>query len=140
MYIAAVPPGESVHGFFNDHVKGFHMALLIDNPCAIVGDQTNALFDTRSPGMTAEKIAKYAKVEKFEKLILYSANARGKNVLLKYKNGGIVAPRNGNAISRIGVFQRFQGRRVTSNMLDFDTNISSINAYKVISGASKRKS
>ena len=69
LYIAAVPPGESVHGFFNDHVKGFHMALLIDNPCAIVGDQTNALFDTRSPGMTAEKIAKYAKVEKFEKLI-----------------------------------------------------------------------
>ena len=115
------------------------MALLVDNPCAIVGDQATACYNTRSNGMTAEKISKCAKVERFEKIVMYSADTRGKNVLLKYKNGGIVVPRNGNSINRIGVFRRLQGKRVTNNILDFDTNISSISSYKVISAMSKKR-
>jgi len=61
---------------------------------------------------------------------MFSIPSKSKNVLLKYKGAGRVEPRNGNSVSRIGLFARLQGKRFATSKIDYSTNVNAVNLLK----------
>lgn len=68
----------------------------------------------------------------FNTVTLFTAMVQGHNVLLKYKGGGVLLPRNGDGVGRVGIFSKLQGLRYSVNMLDYSSNVDTIrNEYSV---------
>jgi len=121
----AVPPKESAYSFFNPDEGNLHILILFGNPHPIEAERA-INYNTTAPGMRSDRISKCAKVGLFPKVICYSCNSVGKNVLLKYVGNGEIKFRNGNAVSRIGLISRLQGRRFSHQMIDFASNIDNL--------------
>ena len=99
--------------------------------CVLFGNPYGGIahiYDTRTPGMTADKISKCAKVSLFPYVSAYKVNCSGKNVFLKYKGDGTVDIRAGNNVGRIGIKAKIMGNKKTSraDSLDFATNVTTI--------------
>jgi hypothetical protein len=92
------------------------------NPCPIP-DNSQIIFDTKTPGASASHISDCAKVENFRHIVYYNAPCSRRNVLLKYKGNGLVQPRRGDSIHRVGLFGKLQGVRFAPDKVDFATNI-----------------
>jgi len=89
-----VPPKESAYSFFNPDAGNLHILILFGNPHPIEADRA-INYNTTAPGMRADRISKSAKVGLFPKVVCYSCNSVGKNVLLKYVGNGEIKFRNG---------------------------------------------
>ena len=79
--------------------------------------------DTRLNNATADKISPCAKVSNFRNVIIYHIPCLGHNVLIKYTGEGVIVPRIGNDINRIGIIARLLSQRGGPGMLDYSTNI-----------------
>lgn len=120
----AVPPGQAVYSFFHDRDQ-IQLIVLYQNPHA-VDSSSGIVFDTSAPGVRPEKISPCARIDYFQRVRVYMIDCHEKNVLLKYKGGGLVAPRNGSGIGRVGFLGAMQGKRHIEGMLDFNTNVTTV--------------
>jgi hypothetical protein len=120
-----VPPGECMSGEFDSSIGHLELILLHNNPFHIRKNQ-RLVYDTRAKGVLAGDISDCAKVELFQDVAYYIVQSRNKNILLKYKGGENIVPRNGNSISRIGLYNWWTGRRYGVGLIDYNTNTSSI--------------
>ena len=123
-------PGASVHGRLDDNqVDSIEVLLLYHNPSypLPVSDGTTRpalLFhDTRLNNATADKISPCAKVSNFRNVTVFHIPCLGHNVLIKYIGEGVIVPRNGNDVNRIGIIPRLMNQRGAPGMLDYSTNI-----------------
>ncbi len=67
--------------------------------------------DSRSSAaVTASQITPCARISNFRSAKCIHIPCFRSNILLKYKNGGIIKPRIGNDIERIGIFARLFGK------------------------------
>ena len=127
----SVPPGGSVHAFFNDEeVKDedrndLEIILLHKNPNSVPADLSSVFYDTTLMA-TTNKISACAKVEAFKNVIFHSIVSKNKNVLLKYKGGGSIIARIGNSVQRVGIIGAILGNRHAKGIIDFGTNIQRI--------------
>jgi hypothetical protein len=119
----AVPPNHSVCADYEPSTDGLELAILYKNPHPL---DSRLIYETRAPGATMERISACARVDNFQCVAYYTMNSERKNTLLKYKGDGHVMPRVGNAVGRIGVFNRLRGRRAGSSGIDYDTNTDKI--------------
>jgi hypothetical protein len=51
---------------------------------------------------------------------------------IHHQGGGVVLPRNGGSMSRVGMFGRLQNKRHAENALDFSTNVEVIETFYVV--------
>lgn len=79
-------------------------------------------------------ISPCAIISNFKHFIIYRIPCRGCNILLKYKGDGILEPRLGTSIARVGLFSSVtnimtgkHGKSGNKHMLDMNTNIQKIN-------------
>lgn len=121
----AVPPNEAVYSFFDPERDILEILVLYKNINSVPSDSA-VLFDTKAPGSQPNRITPCARIDLFERVQSYSVNSIGKNVLLKYKGNGVVLPREGSSVDRVGLFGYFQGRRFSQGMLDYKTNVEGI--------------
>jgi hypothetical protein len=94
------------------------------------------LFDTRAPGANPDRISLCARIDQFQCLQVYHLPSVGKNVLVKYKGVGLVEPRSGNTMDRVGWMGRLQGRRFAEGKLDYETNIDTLSIGYTLTTAS----
>jgi len=120
-----IPPRDAVYGFFSPDEPEIHLVILHDNPNTIPTDKA-VLYDTRAPGASPDRISLSARIDQFQRIQVYHIPSQGKNVLLKYKGLGLMEPRNGNTLDRVGWMGRFQGRRFTDGKIDYETNVTSM--------------
>jgi hypothetical protein len=120
-----VPPCGYIHAFFDPEEDGYELFLLYDNPVVVPPGQT-LHYDTKARNMTKNKISSCAKVEEFNKIIVYSIPSNSHNVLLKYKGNEEVQTRKGDAMGRVGFMGRLKSSRSIENGLDYATNIDEI--------------
>lgn len=117
-----------MHGFFNQEEEegveenDLEILILCNNPNPVGKDITALKYDTNLYG-DKTKISPCAKIELFEKVIYYKIASQDRNVLLKYKKGGVLEIRNGNSIKRVGLLGAFNGSRVNKGKIDYSTNI-----------------
>jgi hypothetical protein len=114
-----------VHCSFPSDTPSLEVLVLFGNPSSGMAH----LFDTRAPGMKADKISNSAKVSLFQYVAAYRVNSVGKNVFLKYKGDGTVGVRAGNNVARIGFKNKLIGmKKKTSQIdsLDFSTNVTEV--------------
>lgn len=116
-----MPPRECLYGFFNKK-SAVHLFLLFGNPNDI-SKECAMVYDTTAHGVHPEKISPCARIDNFQRAKVLKFNTSEKNVLLKYKGDGMVIPRQGNAIERVGLVGRLQGRRYAEGKLDYNTNV-----------------
>ncbi len=116
-----VPPRECIYGFFNKRCV-MHLLILYGNPNDI-SRESAIVYDTTAHGVHPEKISACARIDNFTKAKVLKFNAADKNVLLKYKGDGMIVPRVGNSMGRVGLIGRLQGRRYAEGKLDYSTNI-----------------
>ena len=127
----SVPPGGSVHAFFNDEENkdedrnDLEIIILHKNPNSVPGDLSSVFYDTTLIA-TTNKISPCAKVESFKNVIFHSVVSKNKNVLLKYKGGGSIITRIGNSVQRVGIIGAILGNRHGKGIIDFGTNIQRI--------------
>jgi hypothetical protein len=89
------------------------------------------------------KMSPAAAVGNFTRALLVRIPCKDKNVLLKYKVSpraypplssslmldqglGLVQPRHGGSVTRVGLLGRLQGKRFADDVLDYSTNIETI--------------
>ena len=132
-----IPPNHLMNTFFDPSNKnGLELILLTSNPNPTPPADKRVVYDTRSAGVLPELISPCAKISEFRNIIFHRIPSCAKNVLLKYKideisgEDGTLVPRSGNSISRVGLFNRLQGKRFTADKLDYSTNIQSIEVLK----------
>lgn len=119
----SVPPGDAVYAFFDPAiVTTLHLLVLCDNPHPMPAEGA-ILYDTRAHGAQPERISPCARVSEHRKASVYRLDCRDCNVVLKYKGAGVVLPREGNSVRRVGLMGRLQNRRFASNLLDLTSNI-----------------
>ena len=112
------------------------MIVLFNNPHPIPPPSTIPLvYDTSASGVTTAKISPSARISNFCDFSIYKINSQGHNVLLKYKGKGVVAPRLGNAISRVGLISALQGKQFAKNRIDFASNVVSTSISLEITGS-----
>lgn len=125
----ALPPLESLNCFFNAEMDCIVLMVLTDNPYAIPSGR-RVVYDTSCGpgGAPVTNISLCAAVAEFRHCVIYRIASRGCNVLLKYKDGGVVEPRQGNSVARVGIFSKVIGSKkaVDDYHLDFGTNIQSL--------------
>lgn len=121
----SVAPGDAVYAFFDvTSVSSLDLVVLFDNPNSMPTDESESvLYDTRAHGAFPERISPCARVSEQRKACVLTIKCEQKNVVLKYKDGGVVLPRLGNSIRRVGIFGRMANSRRASNMLDLNTNV-----------------
>jgi len=122
-----IPPSSSMNGVFDS--EEVQCLLLYDNPNPSPSN-SSIVFDTRSPGARSELMSQCAKVSNFKKINLFSIQCKDKNILIKVKNDGIIEPRAGDSIGRVGLFGKLQGHRHSKDILDYSTNIKTVNKIK----------
>ena len=131
----AIPPMESVYSITTD-LSAVYIFVLFDSSVSL-GDGS-IVFKAAS----AERISDCAKVTNFKKFAIYKSKCRGCNVLLKYKGGGILEPRDGQgrrlAYKAAGLFSRVSRSTSLGNTapdneaeieaatLDFRTNVTAV--------------
>jgi hypothetical protein len=118
-------PGESLHGFFDVATTSIDLIVLFGNT-NVFDKKSSVYYDTRLPGVSLDKIADCARVDKFPKIAHYSIACQDRNILLKYKGNGFVEPRRGDAIQRVGLVGRLTGNTALISRLDYSTNIPSL--------------
>jgi hypothetical protein len=116
-----VPPKDAVYTFFDPDADELDLVILFHNPHDIEQDKA-LIYDTKAYGVNPTKLSMSARVDCFEKAQIYSIASLGKNVLLKYKGHGLVVPREGNGMRRVGFFGYLSGKRYTEGMIDYETN------------------
>lgn len=120
----SVPPGEVVNCAIPEDVSVIEVLVLFGNSSG----GGAFIYDTRAPGITAEKVSQCAKVSHFPYVAAYKIICGGKNVFLKYKGEGTVDVRAGNNVGRIGLKAKVLGNKRTSqsDSLDYATNVSAV--------------
>lgn len=119
-----MPPREAIYGFFEGDME-LDVIILYDNPHNIASDKA-IIYDTRARGVTPEKLSPCARIDLFNKIRVFYISSAGKNVLLKYKGEGLIEPRSGNSMDRVGIFGSLQGKRFAEGKLDYATNIDTV--------------
>ena len=105
------------------------LIVLYNNPNRI---PASIVCDTKDPGISSADISPCAAIQNFRDAAIYRLNScRRKNVLLKYKGGETVEPRQANSISRIGgsIFSKITKPETAAGTLDFSTNIESADFF-----------
>jgi hypothetical protein len=129
---AALPPNELLHADISmvalaSSKYTVFLYLLFGNPNIIPGDVNSIAYNTRAP----IKVAACAAVENFWEYSVYQISCKGRNVLLKLKDGGSLETRVGNSLDRKGLMARFGGSAKNESELDFSTNIASTSLTRV---------
>jgi hypothetical protein len=119
-----------MYGFFNKKTM-IHLFLLFGNPNSI-SRESAMIYDTTAHGVHPEKISPCARIDNFQRVKVFKFNATEKNILLKYKGDGMMASRVGNAIGRVGLLGRLQGRRFAEGKLDYSTNVAGFDVVYVL--------
>lgn len=114
----AVPPNGFVNGRFDPALPFFDLIILTGNPFT---PEHDTLYDTTQH---AGRISKCAMVTNFRQYMVFRIECTGKNVMVKYKGEGMVEPRLGTSVARVGIFGKLgmkseEGKEV----LKFDTNV-----------------
>lgn len=128
IHIVPVPPGGSLHAFFNEDENenedenNLEVIILYNNPNDIPSDMRKVNFDTTLIA-SSKSLSACAKVDAFKSVIFYTVSSKNKNVLLKYKGEGLVVPRLGNSVKRVGFIGAMQGHRTAEDRVDFATNV-----------------
>lgn len=128
IYVISVPPGGSLHAFFNEDENenedenNLEVIILYNNPNDIPSDMRKVNFDTTLIA-SSKSLSACAKVDAFKSVIFYTVSSKNKNVLLKYKGEGQVVPRLGNSIKRVGFIGAMQGHRTAEDRVDYATNV-----------------
>ncbi len=56
-------------------------------------------------------------------------------MLLKYKGNGLVEPRSGDSVGRVGLLGLLQGHRHAANIVDYSTNVPAVHKKYVLSAS-----
>lgn len=95
------------------------------------------IYDTQASGVTTKRISPCAQIKSFLDVVVYKVASRGHNVLLKYQAGGVIAPRLGNSVARVGVLSALQGKQFAKNRIDFATNVGASEIEQEFRGSAK---
>ena len=98
----SVPPMESLHCTLNPNLEYIDLIVLYNNPTPVPLD-TPVVFETNIMGGRAAKISPCAAIRNFRSFAIYRIASKGKNVLLKYKENGIIEPRRGDLVNAMSV-------------------------------------
>lgn len=112
--------------FFGPSEQFLDIIILFDssNGDTTIHESDKSLrYDTRAHGAHPERITPCARIDSFQKLHAFRVQCTGKNVMLKYKGNGLLSPRNGNNMGRVGFMGKLQGRRFADGLPDLQTNI-----------------
>lgn len=120
-----VPPNGSIYGHLDPDEDGYELFLLYDNPNPIPESQM-VHFDTTGYGASPVRISKCALVSEFTKFTVFKILTKDKNVFLKYKGDTVVLPRKGDSFGRVGLIGKLQGKRFSTDIVDYSTNISTL--------------
>ena len=102
----AVPPNSIVHGHFDPTAPFLDVIVLTNNLHSSPEEaQSEACcYDTRR----ATKISSCAAVANFRSFLVFRVLSSDHNVLLKYKGEGLLEPRLGSSIARVGIFGKLK--------------------------------
>lgn len=101
------------------------IVVLHDNPNHLQSGMA-IVHDTSAPGLTPQQISPACRIDGFRQARVYMIESKGKNVLLKHKGDGLLHIRLGSNVGRVGLLGYLQSLRHRENMLDYNTNISSM--------------
>lgn len=113
-----VGPNDAVNGTVDSGIPFIDLILLTNNLSSPPSESSISMDSLQG-------VAAWAQVDKFRDFSIYRIPCKDKNVLLKYKGGGVVEIRVGGSISRVGFVGMLTGS-VPSGQIDFSTNISSM--------------
>lgn len=139
----AVPPNVIVNCNFPPKIPFFELYVLLSNPNsygpeeetgkgAPSSESISIVYDTStSLPSNPIKVSPCAAVKLFRSYTAYRIRCKDSNVMLKYKLDGVLEPRAGNSIARVGIFGKLLGSSKSSGAdgetgteLDFSTNVS----------------
>eukprot|EP01038_Epipyxis_sp_PR26KG_P005082 gene5082-7089_t len=117
----AIPPGEVVSATFDPTIDELELVLLGNNPFPLAeGDSIS--YNTKGP----IKVSESAVIENFRDFVSFRIATKHRNLLLKYKGDGIVLPRQGNSVARVGIFNKLMGTKTPlpdASSVNYSTNI-----------------
>jgi len=102
----AVPPNSIVYGQFDPGAAFLDVIILTNNPHSSPEEAQSGTcgYDTRR----ATKISTCAAVANFRSFLVFRVLSLDHNVLLKYKGEGLLEPRLGSSIARVGIFGKLK--------------------------------
>lgn len=137
----AVPPNVIVNCNFPPKIPFFELYILLSNPNPFVAEDgssgkgpsesVSVVYDTTTSLPSSPiKVSPCASVSLFRQYTAFRIRCKDSNVMLKYKLDGVLEPRAGNSIARVGIFGKLMGSNKSSggdgeagSELDFSTNI-----------------
>lgn len=119
----SVPPGEIVNAIFDPELPVLEVFILSGHPIPIPDDSI-VVPDARGRA----KVSPCASVQLYRQVSTFRIQSRRRNVLLKYKLGGVLEPRLGTSVARVGVFGKLMGAQKAlaseaGDTIDFSSNI-----------------
>mmetsp|Transcript_16067 Transcript_16067/g.24217 ORF Transcript_16067/g.24217 Transcript_16067/m.24217 type:complete len:346 (-) Transcript_16067:172-1209(-) len=128
-----VPPGGAVYSLLDSCCLEEVDLLLLINNNELMDPNAPVRYDTTARGADKSKMSPCAAVANFRTLLLVKIQCKDKNILLKYKGQGVVLPRHGGHVGRVGLMGRIQGKRFAEDVLDYSTNVTWVDTTVLVS-------